>query len=565
MHSTAWLIAGHARKAASVVVLSCLVAGLSLVQPLVVHRLMGQTSDLDSLPIPVLWTLASVLLGLVTAIAVKAVVQASLAEDIALEHRRGIVEDVARADADSMERSRGSDHLTGVTSDVEAVKNTVSAGALDIPAQVLLSCVALAAMVVFDPLGFLMALGAVAVLGVIAIVSGHRVSRLTRDRQEAIANATADVDALIREHRALTHRNLQGGRALAALGHFADAGRHGRGIGRVRGLMAPLNELAVSIALLLLLGVGGLRVAAGVLPLENLVTFVLYFGLLAGPAATVSNGVLAWQEGRAAAGRITERRRALAIDRRLPPLSSERWHHLDAVPLSGQLSLDRVSVPGRDPRTPRLDNVSAHFPSGGFTAVVGRSGAGKTTLLELLTRRITPSEGRVLVDGRPVEDIDLMDYRARLGIVEQEQTLLLGAGPESIAAVPGLASLVQDIRRGEDGSSNTRHSGGERQRLAIMSALTRGADLLLMDEPTSQLDGVAERNVVDLVRQRPSGTTAVVIAHRLTTVRDADQILVMDRGRIADRGTHEDLWTRCAAYRALWEEPAPQTASLTAA
>ncbi|MFF5021893.1 ATP-binding cassette domain-containing protein [Micrococcus luteus] len=77
--------------------------------------------------------------------------------------------------------------------------------------------------------------------------------------------------------------------------------------------------------------------------------------------------------------------------------------------MSGQLPLDRVSVPGRNPRTPRLDNVSAHFPSGGFTAVVGRSGAGKTTLLELLTRRITPSEGRVLVDGRPVEDIDLMD------------------------------------------------------------------------------------------------------------------------------------------------------------
>ncbi|MFF5021892.1 ATP-binding cassette domain-containing protein [Micrococcus luteus] len=125
--------------------------------------------------------------------------------------------------------------------------------------------------------------------------------------------------------------------------------------------------------------------------------------------------------------------------------------------------------------------------------------------------------------------------------------------------------MVQDIRRCEDGSSNTRHSGGERQCLAIMSALTRGADLLLMDEPTSQLDGVAERNVVDLVRERPSGTTAVVITHRLTTVRDADQILLTDRGRIADRGTHEDLWTRCAAYRALWEEPTPQTASLTAA
>ncbi|UJH70368.1 ABC transporter ATP-binding protein [Ornithinimicrobium sp. INDO-MA30-4] len=216
-----------------------------------------------------------------------------------------------------------------------------------------------------------------------------------------------------------------------------------------------------------------------------------------------------------------------------------------------------------------LHDVTFTVPTGATTAIVGLSGAGKSTLLALVERFYEPSVGSISVEGSQIRSILRSDLRAKIGYVEQDapvlagtirDNLLLGAPDvdadrcrEVLASVNLLARIEQhpdglDAVVGDDGVGL---SGGERQRMAIARALIGDAPLLLLDEPTASLDGRNERAMHDAIRSAAVGRTVLIVAHRLATVANSEQIIVLDAGRVAATGTHTELLTSSDLYREL--------------
>jgi ATP-binding cassette, subfamily B, bacterial len=224
----------------------------------------------------------------------------------------------------------------------------------------------------------------------------------------------------------------------------------------------------------------------------------------------------------------------------------------------GSVRLEGVTF-GYEPERPILRDVSLDVPAGQTVAVVGYTGAGKTTLVSLVPRFFDPWRGRVLVDGRDVRDVRLRGLREQVSIVLQEpflfpftiaENIAYGrpeASREEIEAAARAANahaFIERLPRGYDSTVGQRGatlSGGEKQRLSIARALLKDAPILILDEPTSALDAETERLLIGALRRLMKGRTTLIIAHRLSTVRGADRIVVLDEGRIAESGTHNEL------------------------
>jgi len=218
-----------------------------------------------------------------------------------------------------------------------------------------------------------------------------------------------------------------------------------------------------------------------------------------------------------------------------------------------------------------LRGINLETRAGEVIAIVGSSGAGKSTLVQLLPRFFDVCSGSITIDGHDIRNVTLSSLRAQIGIVTQETILFNDTVRNNIAyGQPGVPQqavveaaraalahdFIQKMPNGYDtmiGERGLRLSGGERQRIAIARALLKNAPILILDEATSSLDSESEALVQAALHNLMTGRTAFVIAHRLTTVRHADRILVLEDGRIADSGTHEDLLTRLGTYRKLYE------------
>jgi subfamily B ATP-binding cassette protein MsbA len=227
----------------------------------------------------------------------------------------------------------------------------------------------------------------------------------------------------------------------------------------------------------------------------------------------------------------------------------------------------RFTYPAKD--EPALEGVTLEIPFGTTAAFVGPNGSGKTTLLSLVPALFTPDSGRVLLDGEDIFESDLASLRAQIGVVTQEVVLFRGSVYENIAyARPGATKadveealkrahawdFVEKLPGGLDadvGDRGLNLSGGQRQRLSIARAILRDPAILIMDEATSMIDAESEANIGEALAGFGRGRTVLIVAHRLATVVSADMIVVLDRGKIVDAGTHDELLARCDLYRSL--------------
>ena len=322
-------------------------------------------------------------------------------------------------------------------------------------------------------------------------------------------------------------------------------------------------QLIASCGTAAVIGVGAYQAVKGKISAGELLVVLSYISQIYKPLEELTNTVTAFQQQFI----------ALLMSFDLLDMKPEVTEKPDARPLKrarGEIELAGVGF-GYQKRPGVLKDVSLHVPPGRALAIVGPTGAGKSTLVSLLPRFYDASEGSVRIDGDDVRDLKLADVREQFSIVLQEPQLFSGtiatnigygkpnASKEEVIEAAKAANAHDFISGFPDGyntvlgEGGAKTSGGERQRIAVARAFLRDAPILLLDEPTSSIDSRTESVILDALDRLMQGRTTILIAHRLSTIRSVDEILVMDKGRVVQQGTHEELADQPGLYRHLWE------------
>jgi subfamily B ATP-binding cassette protein MsbA len=349
--------------------------------------------------------------------------------------------------------------------------------------------------------------------------------------------------------------------------------RHFMRAERARALAAPMTEMLAATGTVVLLFYGARLVVSGALTGPEFIVFLTLSVKLYAPVKNLAKFPAIAQPGLVAAERVFEFLDAPAEVEEVR--DSKPLHSFDR-----EIVYERVSFAYRAGE-PAVHDVSFTVPRGSMLALVGPSGSGKSTLVDLLVRFFDVTEGRITIDGLDVRDLALSDLRTLVGFVAQETVLfhdtvraniaygVEDATDEQVQAAARAAHAHEFVRRLPEGyetmvgERGVELSGGQRQRIAIARALLQDPPILILDEATSSLDSESERVIQDAIEHLLEGRTVFVIAHRLSTVQRADEILVMDRGRIIERGTHASLVAEDGTYNRLYElqfqdEPVPR-------
>ncbi len=599
----------HKRVLSVVIALSMAGALTTLAQPLVVSQVITVVEAAEPLG-----NLVWILVGLV-------VVSAALSgyrhyllqrtgEGVVLSSRKLLVRRMLNLPISEFDQRRTGDLVSRVGSDTTLLRAVLTQGLVEAVGGTLTFLGAVIAMVYLDPILFSLTAIVVAVAVTTVVTLSRRIRVASRKSQDKVGDLTASVERAISAVRTVRAANATEREIVGVEKDAEGAWRLGLDVAKVSALVVPISGIALQVAFLVVLGVGGFRVASGALPIADLVAFILFLFMMIMPLGQAFGAITSVNQALGALGRIqeiislpseTDNDRVQASPAQVPgqaPAQAptprgkiavefsrvsfsypESAHKTEAEKLVAETlggreveALTTGEIAALRPTRDRvLDTVSFTVPLGRKTAIVGPSGAGKSSILSLMERFYDPQSGSISVFGTPVVDLERGQLRGYFGYVEQDAPVLAGTIRDNLLiGAPGaneeqlrevlesvnLTDILERDARGLDaevGEAGILLSGGERQRLAIARALLQAPPILLMDESTSSLDGPNEVLMKQAIDRVAKDRTVIVIAHRLATVVDSDHIIVVNHGKVDAVGTHDELLVSSGLYKDLAE------------
>ena len=472
------------------------------------------------------------------------------------------------------ERTRVGELTSRITNDITQIQGVFSLTLAEFLRQMIILVGAIIYILATMTKLALVSLAIFPVVVVAAMFFGRYVRKMMKARQEQLAQSNIIVEESLQSIntvKAYTNEEFE----LARYGRSIDETvRISLKTASARGIFAAFIVTVMFGALFYIIYRAVLLVETGTLPVGDLFSFVIFTALIGGSIASLGNFYTEIVSALGASDRVIDILDSEETEQALRP-----GEHPLTAPAAAATSLQlhgdivyenvRFNYPTR-PDVNVLKGIDLKIEPGQKIALVGASGSGKSTIMKLLLRFYPLNDGRITVDGRPVEDYDLADYRDNLALVPQEVLLFGGtireniaygdqqASDEAIRQAARMANALEFIEafpEGFDtvvGDRGIQLSGGQRQRVAIARAILKDPAILLLDEATSSLDAESERVVQEALDRLMEGRTSIIIAHRLATIREVDRIYVIENGRIVEAGTHEELSDRPGgAYQAL--------------
>jgi len=463
------------------------------------------------------------------------------------------------------EERRVGELTSRITADVEQLQSALSVTLAEFLRQILVLIVGLAILAWLTPKLALTMLLTFPLVILVAIIFGRFIRKYSRQRQDEIAQTNTIAEEVIQSFQIVksfaneTYETIRYGKSVDKVVVISLK------FARLKGAFFVFIITFLFGAIFFILWRGAIMVESGIMPLGDLFSFIIYTGIIGGAIAGLGNLYTTLAGAVGASERIIE-----LLDGKGEMDIFEENVDVENQPFMGDIVFDNISFsyPGR-PELAVLNEVSFHLKQGQKVALVGLSGSGKSTIVKLLLRFYDPDKGLILIDDKPIHEYNLKFLRKSYAIVPQEVVLFggsikenieygrPGASDEEIRKAAELANALEFIEtfpEGFDsliGDRGIKLSGGQRQRIAIARAILKDPKVLILDEATSSLDADSEKMVQSALDNLLENRTALIIAHRLATIKNADLILVLDKGKIVEKGTHFELINNGGLYQRL--------------
>lgn len=532
----------------------------ALATPLATKWVLDTVGEPGSLTAPVGLLLALLVIGMVLGL-LQAVLLGRLAERIVLDARSSLVRRFFRAVLPDLQHRSTGELVTRVTSDTVLLREATSSSLVNLVNGAVSLVGTVVLMAVLDLPLLVCTLVAIAVVAVLIGLLMPPIAKAQQQAQASVGRMGGLLEGGLRAVRTVKSARAEQREIDRVVAEAGESAEHAVRAVRIEAVAWTIAGGGIQLAIIAILALGAVRVGSGALAVSTLVAFLLYAFQIVEPVTGLTMNVTQLQSGVAAAARIRE----------LESMAIEDVEAGEPAPAEadGAAVLALVDVTVTYPGATRnaVEHLDLAIPRRGHTAIVGPSGAGKTTTFSLLLRFVEATSGRVEMDGVPYDRLSIDAVRSRIAYVEQDAPLLAGTVRDNVllrqpeaseeeawAALRAvrMAETVRALPGGLDEPvAGTSLSGGERQRLAMARAVVRDPQVLLLDEATAQLDGLTEAAIQDVIHRVARTGAVVTIAHRLSTVIDADRIFLLDDGRLRATGTHAELLATDTMYREL--------------